>query len=322
MTAQMSDASAPSGQLPGCAVVARMLGGSPAGTAAHMRSWLLIEYPGPWPGDALEQALAEAFPGARRDRLEQLRAEGLRPQLIRQPGRHTREPHLPGRRVFVGGSGPNGRWMECFRIDELSELAGLDLDAIVEGRGGIGEPFTGPMFLVCTHGTKDMCCALLGRPLAASLGASYPGRAWEVSHVGGDRWAGNLLVVPDGFLHGQLDPAEADVVAKAALAGQVAPEHLRGRTAAETQWSQYAEIAIRKHTGLRGLDAVIAVNERPIESDLESEARVVTVLAGGETYDVTISRRAVVGRGPSRCNAMVAPGGYITENVSLTAVAG
>jgi hypothetical protein len=322
MTAQMSDASAPSGQLPGCAVVARMLGGSPAGTAAHMRSWLLIEYPGPWPGDALERALAAAFPAGKRERLEQLRAKGLRPLLVRQPGRHTREPNLPGRRVFVGGTAPDGRrWMECFRIDELANLADLDLDAIVEGRGGLGEPFTGPMFLVCTHGTKDMCCALLGRPLAASLGATYPGRAWEVSHVGGDRWAGNLLVVPDGFLHGQLDPTEANVVAKAALAGQVEHENLRGRTAAETQWAQYAEIAIRKHTGLRGLDAVVAVGERPIETDLESEARVVTVLAGGDTFEITISRRSVIGRGPSRCNAMVAPGGYITENIALVRAA-
>lgn len=281
-----------------------------------MRSWLLIEYPGPWPGDALEQALAEAFPTPQqRDRLDRLRAEGMRPLLVRQPGRHTRDPHLPGRRVFVGGTGPDGRWMECFRVDELNELAELDLEAIVDGRGGLGEPFAGPMFMVCTHGTKDMCCALLGRPLAASLGASYPGRAWEVSHVGGDRWAGNLLVVPDGFLHGQLDATEADQVAQAALAGEVEPEHLRGRTGAPTQWAQYAEIAVRKHTGLRGLDDVIAQHERPIATDLESEARVVTVLAGGETFDVTISRRAEIGRGPSRCNGMVKPSGYITENI-------
>jgi hypothetical protein len=319
MTAQMSDADAdaPSGQLPGCAVVVRMLGGSPAGTAAHMKSWLLIEYPGPWAGDALEQALAEAFPAPeQRERVEQLRAQGLRTLLVRQPGRHTRESRLPGRRVFVGGTaGPAGRWMECFRIDELNELADLDLGAIADGRGGLGVPVSGPMFLVCTHGTKDMCCALLGRPLAASLGATYPGRAWEVSHVGGDRWAGNLLVVPDGFLHGQLDAAEAAQVANAALGGQVEPDRLRGRTAAETPWSQYAEIAVRKHTGLRGLDDVIARAERPIETDLESEAKVVTVLAGADLFEVTISRRAEIGRGPSRCNGMVKPAGYITENI-------
>jgi hypothetical protein len=318
MTAQISDAPASAGSLPGCAVVARMLGGNPAGTAAFMRSWLLIEYPGPWPADALEHALAAAFPPEQRQLLEKLRAEGLRPLLIRQPGRHLREPHLPGRRVFVGGHGPNGRWMESFQIDELDELAALDLTAIAEGRGGIAEPMTGPLFLVCTHGTKDMCCALLGRPLAASLSENYPGRAWEVSHVGGDRWAGNLLVVPDGFLHGQLAPAEANVVAESAMIGEVEPEHLRGRTGAETSWSQYAEIAVRKHTGLRGLDDVIAMGEQLIAADEDTEARIVTVRAGQQTYEVKIIRRAVIGRGPSRCNAMVAPGGYTTEAITPT----
>jgi hypothetical protein len=282
-----------------------------------MKSWLLIEYPGPWAADALEQALDEAFSPERRQRLEALRAEGLRPLLIRQPGRHLREPHLAGRRVFVGGNGPGGRWMESFRIDDLHELASLDFDAIVSGRGGIGEPVAGPMFLVCTHGTKDMCCALRGRPLAASLGADYPGHAWEVSHVGGDRWAGNLLVVPDGYLHGQLDPAEADAVARAACRGEVEPEHLRGRTGAGTQWAQYAEIAVRKHTGLRGLDDVLALDEAPVETAAESEARLVHVRAGLATFAVTISRRSSIGRGPSRCNAMVAPSAYVTESLQL-----
>jgi hypothetical protein len=293
-----------------------MLGGSPAGTAAYMTSWLLIEYPGPWAPDAVEHALAEAFGPQQRARVEQLRAEGMRTLLIRQPGRHLRSPHLEGRRVFFGGNGPNGRWLESIRIDSLAELADLDLDAIASGAGGLGEPFDGPMFLVCTHGTKDMCCALLGRPLAASLGETYPGHAWEVSHVGGDRWAGNLLVVPHGYLHGQLDPAEAGRVAEAACAGEVEPEHLRGRTGAATQWMQYAEIAVRKHTGLRGLDDVLALSETPVDTDLESEAREVRVRAGAEVLAVVISRRTSIGRGPSRCNAMVSPSGYITESIS------
>jgi hypothetical protein len=316
-----TDAPVPAGALPGCAVVARMLGGSPAGTAAFMTSWVLIEFPGPWPSDALELVLDSAFSAKQRAHLEELRASGLRPLLIRQPGKHVRDPELHGRRVFVGGNGPDGPWMETFSIDSLPELGDLDLDAIVSGRGGIGTPADGPMFLVCTHGTKDMCCALLGRPLAVSLNNSYPGRAWEVSHVGGDRWAGNLLVVPDGFLHGQLDPAEADFVASAALSGEVEPEHLRGRTGAVNQWAQYAEIAVRRHTGLRGLDDVIALSDSVVETDLESEARNVRVRAGTDLFEVTISRRLSIGKGPSRCNAMVSPSGYITESITLAATA-
>ncbi|MEV4316992.1 sucrase ferredoxin [Actinocrispum sp. NPDC049592] len=316
MTVEATETPVPAGALPGCAVVARMLGGSPAGTAAFMTSWLLIEYPGPWPSDALEQVLASAFSDSQRAVLEDLRTAGLRPLLIRQPGKHVRDVELHGRRIFVGGDGPDGRWMESFTIDSLSDLDSLDLRAIASGRGGVGTPMSGPMFLVCTHGTKDMCCALLGRPLAASLSGIHPGRAWEVSHVGGDRWAGNLLVVPDGYLHGQLDPAEAANVAAAAMAGEVEPEHLRGRTGATNQWHQYAEIALRRHTGLRGLDDVQALSDTVVTTGLESEARLVHLRAGTAAFDLVISRRTTIGQGPSRCNALVAPSGYITESIT------
>src|SRR3989440_12704826 len=47
---------------PSCAALTRQLGGSPAGTAAFMTSWVLIEQPGPWPQDALEPVLEAAFP--------------------------------------------------------------------------------------------------------------------------------------------------------------------------------------------------------------------------------------------------------------------
>ncbi|MFD5094623.1 sucrase ferredoxin [Amycolatopsis thailandensis] len=318
MTAQLSDTSASDGSaqpaaLPGCATVARMLGASPAGTAADMRCWLLIEQPGPWPADALEDVLDEAFPAERRELLENLRrSHGLRPLLIRRPGKHRRDPDRP-RSVYVGGGEPGNRWLERLEIRDLTELAELDLDLIADGVGGLGERVDGPLFLVCTHGTKDMCCAVLGRPLASALNTNHPGRSWEVSHVGGDRWAGNLLVVPDGFLHGQLNPAEAALVAKAALRGQVEPEQLRGRTSARTAWAQFAEIAIRRRLDLSGLDDVIAVQEEPL---LESDARVVTVRGGEDFYSVTVRRRSATPRGESRCAGLIQPAGYVTDEIT------
>ncbi|MEV6910957.1 sucrase ferredoxin [Amycolatopsis sp. NPDC051071] len=313
MTAQLSDTEAPPAALPGCATVARMLGANPAGTAADMRCWLLIEQPGPWPADALESILDEAFPAERRELLENLRrSHGLRPLLIRRPGKHRRDPDRP-RAVYVGGGEPGNRWLERLEIQDLSELAELDLEAVADGIGGLGKPVLGPLFLVCTHGTKDMCCAVLGRPLASALHANHPGRSWEVSHVGGDRWAGNLLVVPDGFLHGQLNPAEAALVAKAALRGQVEPDQLRGRTSARTAWAQYAEIAIRRQTNLSGLDDVLAVREEPLA---EADARLVTVRAGQDFYSVTVRRRSATPRGDSRCAGLIQPAGYVTEHIS------
>ena len=278
----------------------------PAGTATHMTSWLLIEQPAPWPADALNRALAEAFPAGQPDALT---ARGLRPLLIRRPGRHTRDERAP-RTVFVGSGVPGSRWLE--RLD-YAGLATLDLDAVASGRPGHGVPVSGPLLLICTHGTKDMCCAVLGRPLATALAATHPDQAWEVSHVGGHRWAGNLLVVPDGFLHGRLEPAEAQLVAKAAVHGEVEPDKLRGRTSAATPWTQCAEIAVRQHTGLRGVDDVLAAGERPL-SPADTDTRVVTVRGGSRHYDVTV-RRTGRQSAQSRCSERVTLSGFRTECV-------
>jgi hypothetical protein len=291
--------------------VTRLLGGNPAGTAALMTSWLLIEQPGPWPADALENVLTEAFPDGR---MEQLRARGLRPLLIRTPGRHQRDQQA-ARTVFVASGVPGARWLERLTISDLSELADIDLEAVVDGRAGHGEPVAGPLFLACTHGAKDMCCAVLGRPVAAALAENHPGLSWEVSHVGGDRWAGNLLVVPDGFLHGQLTPAEAVLVAKDALKGQVQLEQLRGRTASPTQWTQYAEIAVRRHAGLRGLDDAVATGER-LNAD---DTRTVTVRCPFGVYEVIVGREAADRAGSSRCAGKVAPTGFHASTPKLLA---
>jgi hypothetical protein len=295
--------------LPGCAVAVRQLGVTPAGTATYMTSWLLIEQPGPWPADALKQAIADAFPPGR---LNSLTAKGLRPLLIRRPGRHARDEGAP-RTVFVGAGVPGNRWLE--RLD-YADLATLDLDAVAVGCGGHGEPVSGPLFLVCTHGAKDMCCAIRGRPLVTALAGAHPDRAWEVSHLGGDRWAGNLLVVPDGFLHGQLEPIGAKLVAKAAVHGQVEPDQLRGRTSAASPWAQYAEAAVRQNYGLRGLDDVLATNERLLFRT-ETDVRVVTVRGGDHRYDVIVRRTQPEEDTPSRCAGRIFQVAFQTETIRL-----
>jgi (2Fe-2S) ferredoxin len=87
-----------------------------------------------------------------------------------------------------------------------------------------------PLLLVCAHGLHDVCCALRGRPVAAALAAPWPEATWECSHVGGDRFAANLVVLPDGVYYGNLDAGNAVPVVRAHLGGQVAVEHLRGMT--------------------------------------------------------------------------------------------
>jgi (2Fe-2S) ferredoxin len=82
--------------------------------------------------------------------------------------------------------------------------------------------------LVCTHGVHDVCCALRGRPVAAAVSSRWPELAWECSHIGGDRFAPNLVVLPDGFYYGNLDPESALATVESHLGGTVLPDRLRG----------------------------------------------------------------------------------------------
>ena len=41
------------------------------------------------------------------------------------------------------------------------------------------------MVLVCTHGTRDACCAVRGRPIVAALARALPEQVWECTHLGG-----------------------------------------------------------------------------------------------------------------------------------------
>jgi (2Fe-2S) ferredoxin len=100
-------------------------------------------------------------------------------------------------------------------------------DAMIDTSGSaIRQPQ--PMILVCTHGVHDVCCALRGRPVAAAVSSRWPDLVWECSHIGGDRFAPNLVVLPDGFYYGNLDPESALATVEAHLGGTVLPDRLRG----------------------------------------------------------------------------------------------
>ena len=91
-----------------------------------------------------------------------------------------------------------GRWKVVDDLVEARERLVGDIERRGEQR---------PLFLVCVHGRREVCCAVRGRPVAQALAARWPGQTWECSHLGGDRFAPNVLVVPDGTTYGRLASA-------------------------------------------------------------------------------------------------------------------
>ena len=75
--------------------------------------------------------------------------------------------------------------------------------------------------LVCCHGKKDPCCAVEGRVVARVLDDAVPGAVWETTHLGGDRFAGNIALLPEGSMYGRLDGTSAPDVVIGHLDGEV-----------------------------------------------------------------------------------------------------
>jgi hypothetical protein len=151
---------------------------------------------------------------------------GMRLQTIRRPGKHEVGTPAGGFRFGIADTRKDAS-LEWWGVDDLSHVP----DAIAAGRPTRppDEIDTAPLYLVCAHGRHDACCALLGRPIARAIEALRPGRVWETTHLGGDRFAPNLLVLPTGELYGRVPPALVETLIERTDAGDVVSNLLRGR---------------------------------------------------------------------------------------------
>ncbi len=291
----------------GCAAIAEALGEQLFGRGGNTRGWLLVETPGAWG--------KEPFAGHPDERLlralEQRAAElPVRLLAIRRHGRSRTD----GRTVFVAYSGPGRPWVERTTLAYEEALLGLDLAALADGQPQrVGEPQDTPIYLVCTQGSKDACCAVHGRPLAKALSAARPAETWECSHFGGDRFAGNLVCLPHGVYYGHVHPPTGIQIAEAYERGEVCLDHLRGRSC-DTPVGQVADYFVRRETGLFGIDDVTVVDvETP-----SAGAGDVTLWAGPRLLRVSVHRVSTGQPRPTGCGSLEASDPGRWELVSIT----
>ena len=247
-----------------CATLSRALSEPLYGTASRVRGWVLLEQPGPWGREAVTESRLDPDLGRALDRAAA--AAHLRLLLIRRPGRGASQPHA----CFVAHTSRGRRWLERRRLDDPAELLQLDMAAVVAGeRPGFGEEVAEPLYLVCTNGRHDRCCATYGRPLALALAAGHGELIWESSHVGGDRFAGNLVCLPDGHYFGRVGPADADRVVGLHRKGSIDLAHWRG-CCTDPPVVQAAEWFARRRTGLLGVGDLDLLGRERLEGGVEA----------------------------------------------------
>lgn len=265
-------------QRPRCADLACAAGEPLEATAPPAERWLLVEHPGPWGRHAITES--RLHPAVATGLARWTQTHRSRIALVRRPGSSPRTQ--PSRRWFLVDCRP-GR--EAVRFGWFTEEPVL-LDILAEQAPGT--PSTEPIYLVCTHGRHDTCCAVNGRPVAAALAERFPERTWECTHVGGDRFAANLVLLPHGLYYGQTTPRLAVDIVERYARGEVYPALLRGRSSLAPA-VQAAQHHARLARGDVGVDAL------PVRSIAQLDATTSLVrLDGSDGVPITVTVRSRV----------------------------
>lgn len=234
-----------------CAQLARQAGESIFGTATQANTWFLLEYRRPWRAKAVTD---NRLPLVVQEYLARQTAAIPASRLLFIRQRDQSERPL---RFFVVRSDESAPLLYEFRLDAYQDLLALDMTAVVAGSSEYAaSKRTEPLYLVCTNGVRDRCCAKFGIPLYEAL-SDYQGEAaWQSSHIGGHRYAPTLLFLPHSVSYGQVTPEEIRAAVDAHRQGQLFNlERYRGRTI-HAPHVQAAEYFLRRELNLLSLGEI------------------------------------------------------------------
>ena len=241
------------------------------GTAGQVDVWLMLEYKPVWRAKATDDNdLAAPMKAWLERTVAAYAAKGLkaRPQFIRRPELDTTEVSL-----FVGADGELRHFAGDYTTIATLDLANQN-DALVR----VEEPH----YFVCTNGQRDLCCARYGLPVYARLRELAGERVWQTTHVGGHRFAPNVLALPQGALYGRVFADDVDAFFATVEDGGLALPHLRGRASLPPA-AQVAETLIDGARSLRGIDG-----DR-VTFETAAGSRSVSVRESDSAFDVIAS---------------------------------
>jgi len=259
-------------------------------TTSRVDVWMLLEYNAAWGAKALPES---DLPNRVKSFLNEQQANipNARFQFIKQTNRSTE-----GIRFYIARS--NLEKPTLYRIDltTYGDLVDLDIPAIASGQQLA--PVDESLFIVCTNGKRDTCCALHGLPLYRAM-LQYAGEAvWETTHIGGHRFAGTMTCLPQGLCYGRVRPEQASAVVNAYRRGEILLEHYRGSSTydAPVQAADYflrQQIDSRKLTDLqfRTLETLSENHWRITFTDPDNHTHTTEICSAPSTFELYESTR-------------------------------
>ena len=238
-----------------CSDAARLRDDDNIATAARVDVWILVELPITWGRDPITEA---ALPQVTRNALHRTSHEIPRCRVVFI---RKRVEALGPTRVYVVRSGPR-IGMTQLDLDAIDDVATVPFLSIAND---VMAPAAKPLVLVCTHGQHDSCCGRRGYPLFDALRKRDDLEVWQCSHIGGDRFAANAVVLPWGIYYGPVEPRDANALADTLLRDEIFLDGYRGRSSLSRP-VQAAETFVRRETNELARDAFQFLSRQPLEN--------------------------------------------------------
>ena len=273
-----------SGQESYCAELTRQNDEPIYGSATEAKYWFLLEYGQPWRSKAVTD---NDLPLQVQDFLSRQLAAIPHSRLLFIKQQQVKQEKL---RFFVVKTAEIAPTIYEFDLNAYEDLLTLNIAAIVAEQETYNHfKRENPLFLVCTNGKRDRCCAKFGRPVYEALQQSQGEAVWQSSHIGGHRYAPTLLFLPHGVNFGLFTPEEAQAAVDACLDGQI---HDLARYRGRTYYAphvQAADFFLRQELDYHTLAGIQLRTVQPVEEN--SWIVQFDVLATGGIHELRVQRQ-------------------------------
>jgi hypothetical protein len=227
-----------------CSISSSQAAESLIGSTPRTDFWILLDYPHPNSAKALKENLlpdeVNGYLAAVQESLPDTRVL----LISKPPSRSSSNPIL----ILADGREGSARLYKL-PLNNYFDLLEVDIPAIFAGDAGVPAlAGSEALFLVCTNGKRDACCAKWGVPLFNILQQEYGDMVFQSSHVGGHRFAPNLICLPHGIYYGRVPVLKAGWIAERYLSGHLSLDYYRG-LAGYPAAAQAAETFLRIETG-------------------------------------------------------------------------
>ncbi len=200
---------------------------------------------------------------------------------------------------------------EVLHVDGPEDVLGLDLSGVGKNGAQIRQK---PLLLICTHGKRDTCCAVKGRPLVNELRRGD--EVWETSHIKGHRFAPTMMLMPWAFSFGHMSREATSAMLEHADDGLFFVPGNRGRGTL-TPPEQTAEIAVAAALSHQGIE--VGIDQLQVrDNTVEGATATVAVIDRdtGHKFEVKLRQKDIEGVVDSCGKAPKTGKGWVVDTIT------